>query len=191
MIPMPNWVALRKLAKRTASNPIRAEVNTTPPTTTSATPLMKGNPPTMSTTATTINTTPNKFVSLLDAVGRDFMKGLAFVVKYLVPVESLAALLFPPAAAALTEAQVTASLLQQTILTVEQNYAAAGVQSGTSAQKAAAVLTLAGPAVTNLLAQPTIAAELTKAGITVNADYIQNLIKAVVGFLDVQAPPTA
>lgn len=185
MIPMPNWVALSKLEKRMTSNLIRAEVNTTPPTPISTITLMKGNPPTMSTTA------PNKFVSFLDAVGRDFMKGLAFVVKYLVPVESLAALLFPPAAAALTEAEVTASLLQQTILTVEQNYAAAGVQSGTGAQKASAVLTLVGPAVTNLLAQPTIAAELTKAGITVNADYIQNLINAVVGFLNVQAPPTA
>lgn len=131
------------------------------------------------------------FLSFLEAIGKDFMKGLAFVVKYLVPVESLAALLFPPAAAALTEAQVTASLLQQAILTVEQNYAAAGVQNGTGVQKSAAVLSLVGPAVTNLLAQPTIAAELNKAGITVDTSYIQNLINAVVGFLNVQAPPAA
>ncbi len=131
------------------------------------------------------------FISFLEAIGKDFAKGLAFVVKYLVPVESLAALLFPPAAAALSEAQVTASLLQQTILTVEQNYAAAGVQNGTGSQKLAAVLALAGPAVTNLLSQPTVAAELTKAGITVDTAYIQNLINAVVGFLNVQAPPAA
>lgn len=129
------------------------------------------------------------FIGFLEAIGKDFMKGLAFVVKYLVPVESLAALLFPPAAAALTEAQVTASLLQQTILTVEQNYAAAGIQNGTGAQKLAAVLALAGPAVTKLLAEPQIASELTKVGIVVDPTYIQNLINAVVGFLNVQAAP--
>lgn len=134
---------------------------------------------------------PNKFVSFLEAVGRDFMKGLAFVVKYLVPDESLAALLFPPAVAPITEAQVTASLIQQTVLMVEQNYAAAGVQSGTGEQKLAAALSLVGPAVTKLLAEPTISAELTKAGITVDATYVQNLINAVVGFLNVQSAPAA
>lgn len=129
------------------------------------------------------------FIGFLKAIGQDFMKGLGWVVKYLPPIEALAALLFPPAVAGLTEAQVTASILQQSIITVEQNYAAAGVQSKTGVQKEAAVLSLTAPAVKNLLAQPTIAAELSKLGIVVDDDYVQNLITAVVGFLNVQAPP--
>jgi len=86
---------------------------------------------------------------------------------------------------------VTASLLQQTILTVEQNYAAAKIQNGTGTQKAAAVLALSGPAVTSLLAQPAIAGELAKAGITVDSEYLQSLISAVVGILNVQGVPPA
>lgn len=128
----------------------------------------------------------NKFVSILEAIGKDFEKGLLFVIRFLPPVESLAALLFPAAVAPLTVAEATAGLLQNAIVVVEQRYAASGVQTGTGQQKAAEVLALAGQAVTTLLADPTAQKELAAAGITVNDAYIQNLVAAIVGFLNVQ-----
>jgi len=123
----------------------------------------------------------NAFISFLETAGKDFMKGLAFVVKYAVPAEKLVALLFPTLAPEVTVAVDATTLLQNAILMVEQKYAASGVQTGTGAQKLAEVLTLSQQAVTTLLAQ---------AGITADTSYITKLVNAIVAVLNVQAAPT-
>ena len=123
------------------------------------------------------------FTGVLEAVGKDFAKGLKWAVQYAVPVERLSALLFPSAAPALNTLANATTLIQNAVVLVEQKYAAAGVQSGTGPAKLAEVMTLAGTAVQQLL---------TAAGVTASADYVQSLISAVVAILNVQpAPATA
>jgi hypothetical protein len=122
------------------------------------------------------------FIGVLEALGKDFAKGLKFAVQYGVPVEKLVGLLFPSAAPATTALADATTLIQNAVLLVEQKYAASGVQSGTGPQKLAEVMTLAGDAVTSLLA---------KAGVTATADYVQTLVSAVVAILNVQPAPAA
>jgi len=117
------------------------------------------------------------FIGVLEAIGKGFMKGLAWAVTYAVPVEKLVALLFPAAAPAVLALSSATSLIQNAVLLVEQKYAASGVQSGTGSQKLAEVLLLTQPAVTSLLQE---------AGITVDAAYLQSLVSAVVAILNVQ-----
>jgi hypothetical protein len=117
------------------------------------------------------------FIGVLEAIGKGFEKGLKWAVAYAIPVEKLAALLFPstaPIAAAVIDAT---SLVQTAVLSVEQKYAAAGLQSGTGPQKLAEVMLLAG----NVVAQV-----LTQAGIPASSGYVQSLINAVVAILNVQ-----
>jgi len=123
------------------------------------------------------------FVSVLEAVGKGFEKGLKWAVTYAVPVERLVGLLFPAAAPAANEVASATALIQTAVLLVEQRYAASGVQSGTGPQKLAEVLTLTQQAVTDLL---------TKAGVQADGNYISSLVSAVVAILNVQmAPATA
>jgi len=122
------------------------------------------------------------FIGVLEAIGKDFAKGLKWAVQYAVPVEKLVALLFPAAAPVATVVADATALIQSAVLLVEQKYAASGVQSGTGVQKLAEVMTLAGDAVATLLAQ---------AGITASAAYIENLVSAVVAVLNVQPAPVA
>jgi hypothetical protein len=129
-----------------------------------------------------VEMTVNKFVGFLETIGKDFAKGLAFAVKYAAPVETLAKLLFPELAPAITAGVDATTLIQNAVLVVEQKFAASGVQTGTGAQKLAEVLLLAEQAVTSLLAQAGIAADTT---------YVTNLVNAVVALLNIQAaPPT-
>ena len=122
------------------------------------------------------------FVSVLETIGKGFAKGLQWAVEYAVPVEKLVGLLFPAIAPATTVVADATALVQSAVLLVEQKYAAAGIQTGTGAQKLAEVVLLAGPAVTQLL---------TQAGIPVNTAYIQSVVSAVVAILNVQAMPAA
>lgn len=122
------------------------------------------------------------FVSILEAVGKGFEKGLKWAILYAVPVERLVGLLFPAAAPAANEVADATSLIQTAVLLVEQKYAASGVQSGTGAQKLAEVLVLTEQAVTALL---------TKAGVQVDANYIASVVSAVVAILNVQQAPAA
>jgi len=110
------------------------------------------------------------FIGFLKSIGKDFEKGLAWAVKYAVPVEKLVGLLFPAAAPAALGVADATSLIQT------------GVQSGTGAQKLAEVLLLTEGSVTALLAQ---------AGITADTSYVTNLVNAVVAILNVQSAPTA
>lgn len=122
------------------------------------------------------------FLSVLEAIGKDFEKGLTWAVEFAVPVEKLVGLLFPQAAPAVNAVADATSLIQGAVLLVEQKYAASGAQSGTGAQKRAEVMMLAGSAVASLLQQ---------AGIAASGSYVESLISAVVGVLNVQAMPTA
>ena len=117
------------------------------------------------------------FMSVLQAVGKDFAKGLKWAVQYAVPAERLVALLFPAAAPVANEVASATTLIQNAVLLVEQRFAASGTASGTGAQKLAEVLSLAGDAVTTLLA---------KAGVPVTTDYMEKLVSAVVAILNVQ-----
>ena len=120
------------------------------------------------------------FVSVLEAVGKDFAKGLKWAVQYAVPVEKLVGLLFPAAAPAMTAAAAATSLIQAAVLQVEQKFAASGQQDGTGQQKLAEVLTLAEGAVTTLLKD---------AGLPADSGYVTQLVNAVVAILNVQAAP--
>lgn len=120
------------------------------------------------------------FVSVLEAVGKGFEKGLKWAVTYAIPVERLVALLFPAAAPAVAELADATALLQSAVLLVEQKYAASGVANGTGAQKLSEVLTLTEQAVTGLL---------TKAGLQVDSTYVKNLVSAIVAILNVQQAP--
>jgi hypothetical protein len=122
------------------------------------------------------------FLSVLEQVGKDFEKGLKWAVEYAVPVEKLVALLFPQAAPAVVAIADATSLIQGAVLLVEQKYAASGAQSGSGPQKLAEVMTLAGSAVISLLQQ---------ANISANGSYVESLISAVVGVLNVQTMPTS
>jgi hypothetical protein len=121
------------------------------------------------------------FTGVLEAVGKGFEKGLQWAVTYAVPVEKLVALIFPAAAPVAATLAGATTLIQNAVLEVEQKYTASGVQSGTGTQKLAEVVTLAGAAVTALL---------TQAGVESSPAYVQSLISAVVGILNVQAMPT-
>ena len=118
------------------------------------------------------------FVTVLEAVGKGFEKGLKWAVTYAVPVEKLVGLLFPSAAPVMNEVVDATSLIQTAVLLVEQKYAASGVQSGTGAQKLNEVMLLTESAVTGLLA---------KAGVQVDSSYLQSVVSAVVAILNVQS----
>jgi hypothetical protein len=120
------------------------------------------------------------FSGVLEAIGKGFEKGLKWAVNYAVPVEKLVGLLFPAAAPVASGIADATSLVQTAVLLVEQKYAAAGVQSGTGAQKLAEVV---------LLVEPVVAQLLTQAGIAASTSYIQSLISAVVAILNVQTMP--
>jgi hypothetical protein len=122
------------------------------------------------------------FLSVLEAIGKDFEKGLSWAVEYAVPVEKLVGLLFPSATPVVGAVADAASLIQGAVLMVEQKYAASGAQSGTGAQKLAEVMALAGAAVASLLRQ---------GGIVAGDSYVESLVSAVVGVLNVQAMPPA
>ncbi len=122
------------------------------------------------------------FTGVLEAVGKDFAKGLKWAVQYAVPAEKLVALLFPGAPPAATLLANATTLIQNAVVLVEQKYAASGAQAGTGTEKLAEVMTLAGSAVSQLL---------TQAGITASADYVQTLVSAVVAILNVQPAPAA
>lgn len=121
------------------------------------------------------------FIGVLESVGKGFEKGLKWALTYAVPAEKLVALLFPEALPAVTAAVDATTLIQNAVLLVEQKFAASGAQSGTGAQKLAEVVLLTQSAVTSLL---------EKAGVTVSASYLENLVTAVVSILNVQQMPT-
>jgi hypothetical protein len=101
------------------------------------------------------------FIGVLESIGKGFAKGLTWAVSYAV---------------------AATTLIQNAVLIVEQKYAASGVAKGTGPQKLAEVVQLSGDAVTSLL---------SAAGIKADTAYIEKLVSAVVGILNVQALTTS
>ena len=122
------------------------------------------------------------FISVLETIGKGFEKGLKWAVEYAVPVEKLVGLLFPAVAPLATGVADATTLIQNAVLLVEQKYAASGVQNGTGAQKLSEVMLLTEQSVTSLLSQ---------AGITADTSYLQSIVSAVVGILNVQSATPA
>jgi len=122
------------------------------------------------------------FTSALETIGKGFEKGLKWAMEYAVPVEKLVGILFPEAGPIAAGVANATSLIQTAVLMVEQKYAASGVQNGTGAQKLSEVMLLTEQAVTSLL---------SGAGISADSTYLQNIVSAVVGVLNVQGPQPA
>ena len=128
----------------------------------------------------------NKFLSIMEAIGRDALKALSEVAKYLPEVGALAAEIFPAQTAAISGVVNSVQLVQNAVVTVEQKMAAGGAATGTGTQKLADVLTIVTPTVTQLL---------TTEGVKVDTAYLTNLVNTVVGILNLRdatpAPPSA
>ncbi len=120
------------------------------------------------------------FIGVLETIGKDFEKGLKWAVTYAVPVEKLVALIFPAAAPAAATLADATTLIQTAVLEIEQKFTASGNQSATGEQKLAEVMTLVGPTVESLLSH---------AGVDASSTYVQSLISAIVGILNVQPMP--
>jgi hypothetical protein len=87
----------------------------------------------------------NRFISFLEAVGRDFGKGLLRISPYAEQAGALAIGIFAPALSPLF-GQVVAA-----VVTAEQSAAAAGKQSKTGPAKLASVVQLMGPLIAQAL----------------------------------------
>jgi len=81
----------------------------------------------------------NRFVSFLEAVGRDFKKGLDAILPIAATAGEVAVGIFAPGLGPLFNTTVNA------VVTAEQAAAAIGKQDGSGAQKAANVIALMGP----------------------------------------------
>lgn len=112
----------------------------------------------------------NKFVSFLEHVGHDFKVGFDKVEPYV----GLAALI--PGAGAIVTGVVGA------IITVEQKFAAAGLQNGTGPQKLSEVTAIMGPLISEFL---------TVAGKTADAAAVTKYINDIVAVLNDQPAPTS
>lgn len=124
----------------------------------------------------------NPLITVMEKIGKDALKLLSEVVKYLPTAAALATEIFPGAAGATAGAVNSIQLIQSAVTTVEQKMAAAGAQSGTGAQKLADVLTMVTPTVTQLL---------TAEKIPANTVEITNIVNAVVAILKVQTTSAA
>ena len=128
---------------------------------------------------TTIKADATKVLKVLDIVGKDVEKGLAFAVKYSAPIEAIAAIAFPGEAAAATGVLTAVGLVQTVVLEVKQKYAA--LPAGTSTtQMLQDELALVEPAVTALLKQE---------GLTYSTAQIENLINLVVSAINAGTAP--
>jgi hypothetical protein len=119
-----------------------------------------------------------KFVTIMEQIGKDALKVLTEVEKYLVPAAELAAEIFPQDQAVIAGVVNSVGLIQKAVAMAEQKMAAANMQTGTGLQKAADVISIVEPTVTQLL---------TAEGLKVDTVYIQKLTDAVVGILNVRA----
>jgi len=117
----------------------------------------------------------NKFVSFLETVGRDFQKGLKFILPYAEGAGEAAVAIFAPSLGPMFNSTVNAVVL------AEQKYAALGKQSGTGASKLSDVLQLLGPV---------IAKGLEDAGKAFDAAAVTGYINSVVTILNSAPAPT-
>jgi hypothetical protein len=125
----------------------------------------------------------NKFVSVMEAIGRDALKALSLIEEYLPGAATLAELFFPPEAAAIAGVVNATGLIQKAVVLAEQKMAAGNMAHATGQQKASDVLSTV---------EPTVLQLLTEAGIkNVDTTYVQKIIDAVVADLNVRDSTTA
>ncbi len=118
----------------------------------------------------------DKVVTFLEAVGRDFKKGLNLILPYAETVGEAAVAAYAPSLGPLFNQTVNA------IVTAEQSAAAAGAQSKTGTAKLAAVVGIAGP----LIAQG-----LSDAGKPSDAIAVTNYVNSVVTVLNTAPAPAS
>jgi hypothetical protein len=116
----------------------------------------------------------SKFVSFLEAVGKDFQKGLHFILPIAASSGEVAVSLFAPSLGPLFNSTVNAVVL------AEQKYAALGKQSGSGAQKLADVLQIA---------EPVVAQGLADAGQDHDTAAVTNYVNGVVAVLNAAPSP--
>jgi hypothetical protein len=130
---------------------------------------------------TIVQTVEKDVVSFFDWLWKNAETAIEDIEPYLVPVASLVSLLFPGAASTATGVVNAVNLIQQTVVLVQQKYAALNLSSSTpAATQLADMLGLVTPAVQSLLASE---------GITYNTTQVTNLVNAVVAILQAQAAP--
>ena len=116
----------------------------------------------------------NKFVSWLEAVGKDFQKGLSFLLPWAAGAGEVAVSAFAPALGPMFNSTVSAVVL------AEQKYAVLKQQTGSGPSKLKDVVTLMGPV---------IAQGLADAGRANDAPAVQTYVNSVVAVLN--AAPAA
>lgn len=116
----------------------------------------------------------NKFISWLEAVGKDFGKGLLFLQPWAAGAGEVAVAAFAPGLGPLFNSTVAAVGL------AEQKAAALGKQNGTGAQKLADVVQLMGPV---------IAQSLTDAGQESDSAAVAGYVSSVVAVLNAAPAP--
>jgi|GEM_PF-6646317 len=118
----------------------------------------------------------NKAISFLEAIGKDFVKGLNAILPYAATMGETAVSIFAPSLGSLFNTTVSAVVL------AEQKYAALGKQNGTGAQKLADVLQIS---------EPVIAQGLTDAGRPSDTAAVTSYINSVVTVLNAAPAPSA
>lgn len=117
----------------------------------------------------------NRFVTLLDDIGKDFKNGFVKIDPFLKEGIQLAQDAAPEIAALDPALGAVFSTVVATVSSVEQKFAAMGTQTGTGAAKLAEVVTTLQPVVSQVFAA---------AGKASDTATVTNYINAVVGFLN-------
>lgn len=116
----------------------------------------------------------NKFIGFLEAVGKNFKKGLDAVLPVAATMGETAVSIFAPALGPMFNQTVTA------IVTAEQSAASIGKQQGSGPQKASSVISLMGPLIKQGLAD---------VGHTNDDAAVQKYVDAVVTILNTTPAP--
>jgi len=114
----------------------------------------------------------NKFVSFLQAVGKDFKKGLEYILPF-AEAASVGISVVNPALGGLIQTSIA------TVIGVEQKFAAAQQQDGTGAQKLSDSLTILYPAFESIFKQY---------GVEIDKSHVENYINAIVAALNAFPP---
>jgi len=114
----------------------------------------------------------NKFVSFLEAVGKDFKKGLGYILPF-AEAASVGISAVNPALGGLIQTSVA------TVIGVEQKFAAMGAQNGTGAQKLSDSITILYPAFESIFKQY---------GVDIDKSHVENYINAIVAALNAFPP---
>lgn len=117
---------------------------------------------------------PNKFLSFLEMVGRDFQKGINYILPFAETAGSVAVSIFFPALGPAYNSTVAA------VAMAEQKYTALGKQSGSGPQKLADVLSIV---------RPVVAQALADAGKSSTDNDVINYINSVVNILNAIPAP--